>query len=298
MGEKPESRSGSGEMPDIIIVTAKPGTPGDPLGNLNAQTFEIAQSIDKALVGPVAVAYKDAVPRPIRKGLHNFLYNLGEPVVFVNFLLQFKIGKAAETLGRFAINSTIGVAGIFDVAKTQPVNLPHRSNGFAYTLGYYGVDTGPYLFLPLIGPTTARDLTGRVMDLMFLPLAIGKPFTDIRYTLPAGSLNALDDRIEFDQKLEEIRRADDPYTAMREYYMKQRQSEIDELRGDHRRPVTPAAERAPGPVESAAEPIDEPLPDAGPPLADPDQPFPSMSDTCSDSTDPAMPESQDLPEPQ
>lgn len=256
-----QTGTGSEEMPDIIIVTARADTPGDPIQDLNAQTFKIAQSIDTALVGPVSIAYRDAVPRPIRKGLHNFLYNLGEPVVFVNFLLQLKIGKAAETLGRFAINSTIGVAGVFDVAKLPPVSLPHRPNGFAYTLGYYGVDTGPYLYLPLIGPTTVRDLTGRMMDLMFLPLAIGKPFNDIRYTLPAGSLNALDDRIEFDDKLEEIREADDPYTAMREYYLKQRQAEIDELRGIHPHampPLTDLQSPAPDSMATVADPVAEP----------------------------------------
>ncbi len=263
-----QAASSDEDMPDIIIVTARADTPGDPMQDLNAQTFKIAQSIDTALVGPVSIAYRDAVPRPIRKGLHNFLYNLGEPVVFVNFLLQLKIGKAAETLGRFAINSTIGVAGLLDVAKLPPVNLPHRPNGFAYTMGYYGIDTGPYLYLPLIGPTTVRDLTGRMMDLMFLPMAIGKPFNDIRYTLPAGSLNALDDRIEFDDKLEEIRDADDPYTAMREYYLKQRQAEIDELRGirPHATPPLPDLKSsAAAPMRPAAGPAAAPGADVAAP---------------------------------
>lgn len=217
---------------DQIIVTAKPlATPGDPLEQLNAKSFEVIQSVDKAVVGPVALAYRDDVPHPIRRGAHNFLYNLGEPVVFVNFLLQLKIGKAVETAGRFAINSTIGGAGLFDVAKKKPFHLPHRPNGFAYTMGFYGIKPGAYLYLPLIGPTTVRDLTGRLMDLSFLPFAVGAPFNNIAYTLPAGTLNALDDRAEFDDEMQKIRASDDPYAAERDYYMTKRQAEIDALRG-------------------------------------------------------------------
>src|SRR3546814_2446438 len=91
-------------------------------------------------------------------GLGNALRNISEPVNFLNFLLQFKIGKAAETLGRFVVNTTFGVGGLVDVAKTKPFNLPYRRNGFANTLGFYGVEPGPYFYLPLVGPTTLRDM--------------------------------------------------------------------------------------------------------------------------------------------
>src|SRR3546814_15373424 len=79
------------------------------------------------------MGYQGIVPEPVRDGLGNALRNLSEPVNFLNFLLQFKIGKAAETLGRFAVNTTFGVGGLFDVAKTMPFNLPYRRNGFANT---------------------------------------------------------------------------------------------------------------------------------------------------------------------
>ncbi len=111
-------------------------------------------------MAPVAKAYKKSLPKPVRSGIRNFLNNLGEPIVFLNYLLQLKPGKAFETLGRFAINSTIGIGGLVDVAKKEPFNLPHRRNGFANTLGYYGVDSGSYLYLPIIGATTVRDLVG------------------------------------------------------------------------------------------------------------------------------------------
>src|SRR3546814_4173394 len=95
---------------------------------------------------------------------------------FLNFLLQFKIGKAAETLGRFVVNTTFGVGGLVDVAKTKPFNLPYRRNGFANTLGFYGVEPGPYFYLPLVGPTTLRDMAGNGIALLVLPTTVGAPF--------------------------------------------------------------------------------------------------------------------------
>ncbi len=215
-----------------IVVTARPRPPkSDPLQELNADTFGVIQDVDQAVVGPVALAYEDAVPSPIRSGLSNFLSNLGEPIVFLNYLLQLKPGKAVETLGRFAINSTIGIGGLVDVAKRPPFNLPKRNNGFANTLGYYGVEPGPFLFLPLIGPTTVRDLFGRVVDLSVLPVAVGKPFNQLVYTLPAGIITSLDIRAEQDEQIQKLRDSNDPYTATRELYLQQRQAEIDALRG-------------------------------------------------------------------
>jgi phospholipid-binding lipoprotein MlaA len=241
-------------VPEDIVVTAQPTPKEDPLKQVNETTYKVAEAADNAIVGPAAMAYKETLPNPVRKGIHNFLYNIGEPVVAVNFLLQLKPGKAIETVGRFAINSTIGVAGLFDVAKKKPFHLPHRVNGFAYTMGYYGVKPGAYLYLPLIGPTTVRDVTGRLMDLAFLPAVVGAPFNNPYYTLPSGVIYALDDRVLFDDKLQELRNGDRPaYAALRDYYLTKRQAEIDELRGK-----TPAVE-APLPVVSTVEPTPEAL---------------------------------------
>ncbi len=216
---------------DIVVVGRKP-LAGDPLRSVNATAFDATEAVDKAFVGPVARQYKKSVPSPIRRGIHNFLYNLREPIVFVNFLLQLKPGKAVETVGRFAINSTIGAVGVLDVAKRRPFRLPRRSNGFANTLGYYGVKNGPFLFLPLVGPTTVRDLIGGGIDRLMLPVAVGKPFTSPTYTVPAGVLGALDHRSEFDDTLKDLHdNAADPYAASREFYLRRRQAEIDHLHG-------------------------------------------------------------------
>lgn len=216
-----------------IVVTARPDSmPGDPMAQLNAQSFEVVQDVDEALVGPIAMTYKEAIPKPIRHGIRNLLRNLTEPIVALNFLLQLKPGKAAETVARFAVNSTIGIGGLFDVAKRDPINLPYRRNGFANTLGYYGVEPGAYLFLPLIGPTTVRDLVGGTIDGLFLPTVVGNPFNNIAFTLPAATLSALQGRIQIDEQLNALRtQSNDPYIAARDFYLKRRQAEIDALRG-------------------------------------------------------------------
>lgn len=226
-----------------IIVTARPRfAPGDPLLALNAQSYAVIQSVDRAFVGPAAMTYKDKVPRPVRSGFRNFMNNLQEPVVFVNYLLQLKVGKAAETVGRFAVNTTLGIGGLFDTAKKHPFNLPHRNNGFAYTLGFYGVKPGPFLFLPLIGPTTLRDVFGRLVDLSVLPFAFGKPFNDPLYAIPTTVIRLLDERAESDEDLRAIaEESGDPYTATKENYLRQRQAEIDALRGRSTAPENGAA---------------------------------------------------------
>lgn len=216
---------------NIIVVTARTGPPpGDPVEAVNEVSFVAVQAVDEAIVAPIAQGYEAAVPNPFRDGIHNSINNLDEPIVFVNFLLQFKIGKALETAGRFAINSTVGVAGLLDVAKKKPFNLPRRSNGLADTLGFYGVGPGPYLFLPIIGSTSIRDVLGRVVDLSLLPATVGKPFTDPIVSASKGILSSIDDRVRNDEILTRIQQSGNPYAAMREYYLKKRQAEIDVLR--------------------------------------------------------------------
>jgi phospholipid-binding lipoprotein MlaA len=214
-----------------IVVTARHKTAGDPLAKLNAKSLQVTQTIDDNVTAPIAHAYEHTMPKPLRRGLRNFLFNLHEPVVFVNFVLQHKIGKAAETLARFAIDTTAGIGGVVDVAKRHPFNLPRRPNGFADTLGFYGVRPGAYLFLPLMGPTTVRDLAGGLLDRLMLPALPGTPFRGATWTVPTGVLHTLDKRIEFDGELQKERDSGDPYVARRDYYLAKRQAEIDALHG-------------------------------------------------------------------
>lgn len=247
---------------EIIVSGSTLAPPGDPLVQLNAQSYEATQKVDSALVAPLAKGYEDIAPKPVRSGLRNFFRNLKAPIIALNYLLQLKPGKAAETIGRFAINSTIGVAGFVDVAKKKPFNLPYRPNGFADTLGYYGVGPGPYFFLPLIGPTTLRDLLGGGVDAMVLPTAIGGPFADIRFSAPALTIGALDYRVQFDDDITAQQQAADPYTASKEHYLKQRQAEIDALKG--KVTVDSSAFTAPAPTPAEPATNEAPLPSEEP----------------------------------
>jgi phospholipid-binding lipoprotein MlaA len=249
---------------DEILVSGKRGAPpGDPLEAINVQTYEVVQAVDKTAVAPLAHVYEKTLPEPLRDGVRNFFNNLAEPVVFLNFLIQLKPGKAVETLGRFALNSTIGAAGLVDVAKRKPFKLPLRRNGFANSMGYYGIKTGAFLFLPLVGPTTVRDLIGLTLDKLVVPTIVGKPFNQLYYTIPASTVSSLDYRVEFDEQLREQRESADPYAASRENYLRNRQAEIDALHGRPPAAVAPVSTST-GPLVT---PVILPTPDATAPDA-------------------------------
>ena len=212
------------------MVSGNAPVPGDPLATVNAKSYQVIQGVDRAFVGPVARIYERGLPEPVRDGFNNFLTNLREPVVFVNYLLQLKPGKAIRTVGRFAVNSTLGVAGVLDMAKRKPFNLPHKVNGFEDTFACYGIGPGPYLFLPLIGPTTLRDVIGVTMDRAFVPFLAGKPFNKPYYALPASVIDTLNVRVAMDADLQRIREeTNDPYAASRDLYLKQRYYHLMEL---------------------------------------------------------------------
>lgn len=242
-----------------MTVTSRKKTPGDPLERANAVSFAVTQAVDKAVVGPAALTFAKIVPLPVREGFGNFLFNLQEPKVFVNFVLQHKIGKAAETVARFLINSTIGIGGLIDIAKRKPFKLPRRPNGLANTLGFYGVKPGAYLFLPLAGPTTVRDIIGSSIDQLLLPFAFGRPFNRVAFTLPTNVGRTLDRRAYFDDELRKMREGPKEfYASRRDFYLQMRQDEIDDLKGRPHTPirpgVTPLGTTEPGPPEPTAPP--------------------------------------------
>lgn len=209
---------------------AKPKS--DPLETFNRSMFRRQQKFDKALFRPAAMGYKRIVPKPVRSGLRQFFSNLSEPIVFLNYVLQLKPGKAVETLVRFSVNSTLGFGGLVDIARMPGIGLKRRDNGFGNTLGFYGVGPGPYLFLPFVGPTSVRDLIGGQGDGLVLPLAVNTPFDRIEYQVPRGVVTGLDLRAESDAELRALfDGAVDPYATLRSAYQQSRQGEIDALHG-------------------------------------------------------------------
>ncbi|HTR85794.1 MAG TPA: VacJ family lipoprotein [Reyranella sp.] len=151
----------------------------DPLETPNRFIFSINRAVDLIAIRPMAVVYKQWVPEPAQRGLHNILENLGEPLTAINEVVQGNPGRAGTTLGRFLVNSTIGVVGIFDVASSM--GMPKTNEDMGKTIGYYaGVEPengGFYVVLPLIGPSNARDGVGLAID------AAADPFNIVTFAI-------------------------------------------------------------------------------------------------------------------
>jgi phospholipid-binding lipoprotein MlaA len=218
--------------PPSVITPSKrvrSHTPGDPLEGANRKLFSIHNFLDRILFRPISRIYKAIIPKPVRTGIRHVFSNLDEPVVFVNDVLQLKPKRAIRTFARFAINSTIGIGGVLDVAKKA--DLPHRHNGFGNTLGRYGVGPGPYLFIPLVGPTNLRDLLGGTADDALLPVAFPEPFQRSEFTISRPVATGLDLRVESDADLKALYAgAADRYASLRSVFLQDRAAEIDEIR--------------------------------------------------------------------
>lgn len=198
----------------------------DPLEPLNRKIFAFNEFLDRILIKPIAVTYQAAVPEHGRTAVRNILSNLREPVVFANNVLQGEFKRAGETAGRFAMNSTIGFAGVFDFATTN--GLEKQTGDFGQTLYSWGVPEGPYLFLPILGPSSPRDAIGYGADAYADPytLAIpGNTITDADYGRFA--IGGVDQRAENIQQLDELQRSSiDFYAELRSLYRQHRAAEL------------------------------------------------------------------------
>ena len=143
-------------------ATGPNANPADPLEPYNRSMTTFNENVDKAVLKPVATAYQQAMPAPVRTGVSNFFGNLGDVPNLLNSLLQFKGKRSLQTTGRLLLNTTVGVAGLWDPATRM--GLPKQSEDFGQTLGFYGVPDGPYVMLPILGPSNLRDTGGRVFD--------------------------------------------------------------------------------------------------------------------------------------
>jgi phospholipid-binding lipoprotein MlaA len=200
----------------------------DPFEPTNREIFAFSIAIDKAVARPAAQAYRSAVPEPARQGVRNALTNLNSPVVLVNDVLQGEGEKAANTFGRFMINSTVGLAGLIDVATD--LGIPGHVNDFGITLGKGGVQEGSYLVLPFIGPKPPRDLLGEGVDTAFDPLTHITWNNSTLYMIIRGGLGVLDKREATLDTVESIERTSiDFYATTRSLYRQNRNAMI---RGD------------------------------------------------------------------
>lgn len=165
-------------LPSLALVALLAGCAGAPPANgindpheaQNRQAHAFNVGLDRIVLRPTSNAYGTIVPGPVRDGVGNFASNLNQPGTFVNHVLQGEIEKAGQTFFRFAINTTLGIGGIFDPATS--IGLPAAKTDFGQTLHAWGVGEGTYLEVPFIGPTTERDFTGAVVDVLLNPTMI------------------------------------------------------------------------------------------------------------------------------
>lgn len=143
-------------------ATTGDGNPQDPWEGLNRKTFAMNDSLDRAVLKPVARAYKDTTPAFVQEGVSDFFANLDDVGTMLNNFLQGKPGEGASDFGRVVANTVFGVFGLWDVAS--PLGLEKHNEDFGQTLGVWGVPPGPYFVIPLLGPSTARDAPARVVD--------------------------------------------------------------------------------------------------------------------------------------
>ena len=207
----------------------------DPLEPTNRVFYKINDGLDTAILKPAAKAYRYVLPEPVRTGIHNVLDNLGGPVRLVNDTLQGKPKRAGDTTMRFLINSTAGVGGIFDVAKAA--GYPNHDTDFALTLANWNVPEGPFLFLPVLGPSSPRDAAGFGTDIAIDPFTwIGRGITAVTIAgWTRTGLGALDERTDLLDAIDQIKKtALDPYATFRSLYRQNRAGKLAKLRADNR----------------------------------------------------------------
>ena len=204
----------------------------DPWENTNRAIFGFNQAVDRTVLVPVANAYRAAIPDPFRDMIHDFLQNLNAPIIFANDVLQGQTGLAGETFGRALLNTTVGFGGMFDIATK--LGVPYHTNDFGITLANWGVESGPYLMLPVLGPSNPRDVVGDVADGFGDPgNIIAGQHHRIWASIVRSAVSGIDERSRNIESLAEIERTSlDYYATIRSLARQRRAAQIRHQKED------------------------------------------------------------------
>ena len=251
-------RAAAGAMLIALLTgcaTTNMGTPGDPLERVNRATHRFNSSIDRAVLRPVAVGYREHVPKIVQTGIGNFLDHLAYTTTIANDLLQLKIKDTLIDLGRFTVNSTLGLAGILDPATH--FGIPKNDEDFGQTLGRWGVPSGPYLVVPFLGPSSVRDAPSIYVDVQ-TDLRIGDYLdTTTEWALVGISLvNRRAELLPFDATYES---AYDQYAFIRNAWLQRREYQVRD--GDVEDDIPLEELEDPAEIEESAPRSSEPPPD-------------------------------------
>lgn len=221
-------KEGYGHLALVVIIAAglcgcvtlppnSPRSPQDPWERWNRGVYKFNDALDRAVAKPVARTYVRVIPHPIRTGVSNFFANLHTPTVMINDALQGKFKAAANDLGRFVLNTTVGLGGLLDPAT--PAGLDRNDEDFGLTLGHWGLHAGPFVELPVLGPSSVRDVPGKVVDIYTSPQQyIHDPYA--KYGLYVISF--IDKRASLLPLDETLKNVYDPYAFVRDAYLANR----------------------------------------------------------------------------
>ena len=224
-GDEFDETLASFKKPDDLVVA-------DPFEPFNRAMYSFNTGVDKVLLGPAANVYETVVPQFGRSRVRDFIDNLKSPVWFANDVFQGDFDHAGVTAQRFALNTTVGVLGVYDYAAHH-ADLPKRDEDFGQTLGVHGVGNGPYLMLPLYGPTTLRDFGGTLVDIALDPLTWAEFEGDTAFRATTRTLDIVDIRVQTQPAIEVVRESVDPYAQARALYVQNRNDRISNGEGTY-----------------------------------------------------------------
>ncbi|MCR9130498.1 MAG: VacJ family lipoprotein [Alphaproteobacteria bacterium] len=204
---------------------------GDPFEPVNRAVFQFNDAADRAILGPAARTYAQVTPQPAQRGVRNVFNNLNRPVVLANTLLQGDFERSSDVLLSFITDTTFGIGGLFALAEANGV--PQHNEDFGQTLAVWGLGDGPYLMLPLLGPSNLRDGAGRFVDRYPHPFNWNEDFSQSGEAWALRGLNGLRFRADAENAFATLdRTAIDPYVQMRSAYRQLRAEQIRDRSGD------------------------------------------------------------------
>jgi phospholipid-binding lipoprotein MlaA len=241
--------AGCATMPDpadkeAVAEFKEINDPGEPAMRA---IFEFNLALDKMVLKPAAEFYKGFVPPVFQSGVHNFLNNLRTPIILLNDVLQGKFERAGTTLSRFIVNTTVGVLGLSD--KAAEMGMEYHNEDFGQTLAVWGADEGPYLMLPILGPSNPRDAVGLAVDFLTDPINLWANNTHREEVVWARTgTRAVDERARNFDVIEDLEKSSlDFYATVRSLYRQRRKDEINDGKASGNMPAPGLGENSPFP---------------------------------------------------
>jgi phospholipid-binding lipoprotein MlaA len=232
----------------VLAGCATPANPRDPFEKFNRAMFTFNDGVDRVALKPAATAYKEALPSFVQTGVNNFFGNLSDAWSAVNNLLQGKGEEGMSDVTRFAVNSTLGLAGVLDIASEA--GLRKHNEDFGQTLGHWGVPSGPYLMLPLLGPSTVRDSAALPADWWADPWTHVDPVSARSTGIGVRAIDQRASVLEASNLMEEA--ALDRYEFIRDGYLQRRESRVFDGETSRKKPK-PQADEEPAPKNTPVE---------------------------------------------